>query len=57
MVSYLLFYLFRIKNTPINYCVGLVIIMLFLMHLFIQIYADPGHHTDCIRYQFFWDYI
>ena len=57
MVSYLLFYLFRIKNTPINYCVGLAIIMLFLMHLFIQIYADPGHHTDCIRYQFFWDYI
>lgn len=57
MGAYLLFYLFRIKRTQINFLVGLFFICLFLLHLFIQIYADPGHHTDCIRYQFFWDFV
>lgn len=54
MGAYLLFYLFKVKHNQINVLIGIFIICLFLLHLFVQIYADPGHHTDCIRYQFFW---
>lgn len=51
--SYLLFYLFRYQKTANNILVGPFIVFLFVLHLFIQIYADTG--ADCIRYQFFWD--
>lgn len=53
--SYLLYYLFHIRPNKYNVLIGFLIIFLFLSHLFIQIYADRGGHTDCIRYMFFWD--
>lgn len=56
MCSYLLFYLFQYSRTKKNVMMGAVILFLFFLHLFIQIYADEGNHTDCIRYQFFWNY-
>ena len=55
MGAYLLFYLFRIRRTQTNVLVGIFVVCLFILHILIQIYADPGHHTDCIRYHFFWE--
>lgn len=54
--SYLLFYLLKYRRTYKNSLLGYIIILLFVAILFIQIYADKGSHTDCIRYQFFWDF-
>ena len=54
--AYLLFYLFEINRTKINKKTGALILLLYFLHLFIQIYLDKGNHTDCIRYQFIWDY-
>ena len=53
--SYLLFYLFQYQRTNNNALSGLFIVFLFVFHLLIQIYADTGNHTDCIRYEFFWN--
>lgn len=50
--SFFLFYLFKIHKTKNGDLVGAVFVLLFVMHLLVQIYADAGNHTDCIRYQF-----
>lgn len=55
--SYLLFYLFRYKKSLKNILVGLFLSCLLLLHLLVQIYADQGNHTDCVRYQFLWDFV
>lgn len=55
--SYLLFYLFKYKYSKVNFSIGIFVVILYVSHLFIQIYADSGNHTDCIRYHFFWDYV
>ena len=54
MASYLLFDLFKYRRNKANYLVGVFVVMLFLLHLFIQIYSDNG--ADAIRYQFFWNH-
>ena len=54
--AYLLFYLFKINRTKINKNIGALILLLYFLHLFIQIYSDKGNHTDCICYNFFWDF-
>ena len=54
--AYLLFYLFEINKTKINRNIGVLIFILYYLHLFIQIYSDKGNHTDCVCYNFFWDF-
>lgn len=53
MLAYLLFYLFNIRkrNSLIK---GWFVILLLASHISIQIIADKGHHSDCIRYEFVW---
>lgn len=55
VASYLLFYLFRYKPVLKNVLLGVFVVLLFVVHLFIQIYADRGNNMDCVRYEFFWD--
>lgn len=52
IASYLLCFLFQCKRNKNNFFIGLILMSLFASHLFVQIYADKGNHTDCIRYQF-----
>lgn len=51
ILSYLMFYLFNTRA----YLKGIMIVLLLASHLFIQIVVDKGNHTDCIRYEFFWN--
>ena len=53
--AYLLFYLLKVDRTQINKRIGYFVMLLYILHLFIQIYLDKGGHTGCIRYCFFWD--
>lgn len=55
VASYLLFYLFQYKPVLKNVLLGVFVVLLFVVHLFIQIYADRGNNMDCVRYEFFWD--
>lgn len=56
LASYLLFYLIKYNPNNKNKVIACIVLLLFLLHIFIQIYTDKGGHTDCIRYNFFWDY-
>ena len=51
--SYMLFYVFRINRKGINKILGILLLLCYFFHIFIQILTDKGGHTDCIRYQFF----
>lgn len=55
MASYLCFYLTKYRPSFHNYWIAVIIFALFILHILIQIYVDSGGHTDCIRYQFFWE--
>lgn len=55
MASYLCFYLIKYKPNNRNHLIAAMIFALFIIHILIQIYADRGGRTDCIRYQFFWE--
>lgn len=50
--SYMLFYVFKIDRMGIKKILGILVLLCYFCHLFIQILADKGEHTDCIRYQF-----
>lgn len=56
IMAYLLYYLFHIRRTKNNILIGLLIISICCIQLLASIYLDEGHHTDCIRYMFFWDH-
>ena len=57
MASYLCFYLTKYRPSFHNYWIAIIIFALFILHILIQIYVDSGGHTDCIRYQFFWEHL
>lgn len=51
MLAYLMYYLFYVHS----YMIGWAIILLLACHLSIQIIADKGNHSDCVRYEFVWN--
>lgn len=54
MLAYLMFYLYcnrSFKYRVINW----FIFLLLFAHISVQIISDRGNHTDCIRYEFFWN--
>lgn len=55
IISYLLYYLFKFKRKGNNKLIAFLVIFLYVLRLFIDIYTDMGNHTSCIRYQFFFN--
>lgn len=54
VLSYLMCYLFYIRKES-TVIIGCILVLLLFSHLSMQIYLDKGNHTDCIRYEFFWN--